>query len=615
MKDSTLDYLACILFRVLSAVLGALPVGLVFFAGRRLGDLICLSDAKHRAQVRSNIRQALASRFSPREIRLITREFYQGLGQSIMEVFLIPVIDKKYINKYVAIEGLENIYDGFKKGKGVILMVVHEGSWELSNIVSSLQGFPFSVIVRDQGLKRLNAILNTYRRQKGAKTIDREFQLQTVVKVLKNNEAIAMTIDQGGVNGTHVKFFGKDASMATGAMRLALKYDSALLPVFFSRIKGAQAKIIIDPALNLKNTGDLTSDLQVNLQESIKVFEDFIGREPKEYLWTYKIWKHGLERDILILWDGRPGHLRQAQAAAASLTDILKERNIMARVETAEVHPVNKEAYLKLLKLKPDFIISCGSSTARLNYLLSKENRAKSVVIMRPGQFSTGKFDLVIMPRHDHPPHRPNIAVTEGALNLIDEDYLKEQAMKLKEGLRGKGQGLSLGLLIGGDSKKFRLKTETVAEVIRQIKKAAEDSGADILISTSRRTPPEIEDLIKNEFKDHSACKLLIIANEKNIPEAVGGILGLSSVIVISPESISMVSEAASSGRRTVVFKEKGLSRKHTVFLEYLSANNYISLTESLGLADKISQAQAHKSQLKILNDREKIKEAMGRII
>lgn len=609
MKDSSKDYLACILFRAFSFALRMLPVQLVFFLGRRLGDAVYYLDSKHRRRVRANIRKALSGKLDPHQIKKISREFYRDLGQSIMEVFLIPIIDKEYLRKYVILEGLENIYNGLKRGKGVILMVVHEGSWELSNIVSSLQGYPFNVIVADQGMPRLNSILNGYRRQKGAKTIEREFQLQDVIRVLKNNEAVAMTIDQGGSGGAHVKFFGKDASMATGAVKLALKYDSALLPVFFSRIKGPKSKIIINPALQIKRSGDAVADLQVNIQEAIRTFEDFIAREPKEYFWIYKIWKYGLERDILIVWDGRAGHLRQAQAAAKLLSEALMARNIKTVIHEAEMKP-GTDAKADLLQFAPDFIISCGSSTAKINHFLSRENQAKSIVIMKPGLMNPDKFDLVVMPRHDNPPERKNIVVTDGALNLMSKDYLNEQAGKL-----GLKPGNYIGLLVGGDSKRFILNRDTVRKVAEQLKKAARETGAGILISTSRRTSAEIERLIKDEFENEPACKLMVIANEKNIPEAVGGILGLSSAVVISPESISMVSEAASSGKHVVVFKEKGLSRKHTAFLEYFSRSKYINLTDVEELTDKLVQINSARSESRVLQDGLSVKKAMAQII
>ena len=91
-----------------------------------------------------------------------------------------------------------------------------------------------------------------------------------------------------------------------------------------------------------------------------------------------------------------------------------------------------------------------------------------------------------------------------------------------------------------------------------QIKEAALHYNADILMTTSRRTPSAIEQIILKELKNFERCSLCIIANQRNIPEAVGGILGLSDLVIVSGESISMVSEALSSGKRTIVFSPHG---------------------------------------------------------
>ena len=95
-----------------------------------------------------------------------------------------------------------------------------------------------------------------------------------------------------------------------------------------------------------------------------------------------------------------------------------------------------------------------------------------------------------------------------------------------------------------------------------------------MLASTSRRTPSDIEGLVKSELEGFDKCRLLVIANERNIPEAVGGILGVSDFIVVSGESVSMVSEAVSSGKYVLVFRPQAkglcLGNKHRLFLENL---------------------------------------------
>jgi KDO2-lipid IV(A) lauroyltransferase len=584
----------------------------------------------------------------PSEISKITKAFYRAFGQNFMEIFFIPLINKEYIKKYISIEGLEYIHQSFKRGKGVILLGMHEGSWELSNIICANLGFPFSLFIREQRHPRLNRLLNLYRSQKGCKLIQRQNQLRQLIQLLKNNEAIGMTADQGGRSGLGVKFLGKEASMPQGAIKLALKYGVALIPAFYTRIKGPYVKIIVEPPFEVKRTGDIEVDIRENLQRLVCVFEKNILKYPQEYLWTYKIWKYGKEKNILILSDGKTGHLRQSETLGRIISDYFKNKDKRTNIEIQEIKFRNKfqkyaltlstclagkyrcqgclwclrrflqdETYKSLISIKPDIIISCGSGVALLNFILSRENFAKSIVIMRPSVLSTRRFDLVVMPQHDRPPKRENVVVTEGALNLIDEDYLRKQSESLirDTGYRLQATGMRIGLLIGGDTKYFHLDMDKISEVIKQIKSASERWSADILVTTSRRTSLEVEKVIKEEFKDYSRCKVLVIANERNFPFAVGGILGLSHIVITSSESISMISEAASSNKYAVVFNSKGLSKKHRRFLGFLTENKYIYLTESCDLSKTIEYIWQNKPQIRTLRDNFLVAEAIKKIL
>lgn len=611
-KDSVADYLSYILFKAFGFIIRNTPKNFGLFLGRRAGDLLYYCDLKHKAIVYANIKTALGRELSRRQIKDITRKFYRSFVQNLFEIFYIPLADKEYFKKYVSLEGVDNIAKGFKRGKGVIFLAMHEGSWELSNIISSNIGFVFNMFVRDQKrYRRVENLLNVYRQEKGCRLIQRQNQTRQLIEVLKNNEAVGMTLDQGGKAGTLVKFFGKEASMASGAVKLALKYDAAILPVFYRRLKGPYIKLVIEPPFEIRKTGNEQEDIRDNLQRLVYIFEAYIAKYPAEYLWTYKVWKYGKERNILILSDGKTGHLRQSQAVANIIAAHLKEKGFRSITDTLEAESKSP------IRTKPDIIISCGSQVARLNYVLSRENLAKSVVIMRPSFLGIRRFDLAIIPEHDKAPKRKNVVVTEGALNLINDGYLKEQAARLMQSaLSGKKiSDLCIGLLIGGDSKRFRLKEDTVEEAVKQIKAVADKLNADILITTSRRTTGEIENLLKREFKDYSRCKLLVIANEKNIPEAVGGILSLSRIVIASPESISMICEAVSSKKYVFVFSESGLSSKHRRFLGYFSKNKYIYMAGASNLSGLIEEAWQKNPAVMTLKDNYLIREAIKKIL
>jgi len=403
-------------------------------------------------------------------------------------------------------------------------------------------------------------------------------------------------------------------------------------------------KIILEPPFTVKDTGSKVQDLKANLRELVRIFERLIEQYPAEYLWTYKIWKYTTQKSILILSDGKAGHLRQSQAAAEIIRGSLQERGVAVSINIEEArfknrffqsalvvcgllsgryncqgcvsclrHSLTDDSYRSLISRKYDYIISAGSSVAALNILLARENQARSIAIMKPGLAGVKKFDLVIVPAHDRLKPRGNVAVTDGSLNLINGEYLENQSRLLLGScdIRLRRLGPCIGLLIGGDTKDVRFSQELMRQVIGQVKSIAARLEADILVTTSRRTSPEIERLVKSEFEREPACRLLIIANEKNIAYAVGGILGLSSIVVVSGESVSMVSEAASSGRYCVVFNPPGLPEKHLRFLDHLQKKGYVYKTQAEELGDTVAQLWRTKPKAFTLQDASKIKEAL----
>ncbi|MDD5282083.1 MAG: ELM1/GtrOC1 family putative glycosyltransferase [Candidatus Omnitrophica bacterium] len=642
------DYLSCILFKAASLFTFLLPLNASLFLGRRLGDVIYFFDSRHRAVAYANIKKAVTINKDFRLAAKITRKVYQAFGQNLIEISFIPRINKRYLEKYIHIENRHYIGEAFKRGKGVIFLIAHEGNWELSNIICANLGFPFILFVRDQGFPRLNDLLNTYRLKQGAKLIHKQGGLRELIDVLKNNQSIGMTTDQGGKKGEIVRFFGKSASMSTGAVKLALKYGCSIIPVFYTRVKGPHTKVILDQVYVATKSGDAQNDLHDNLQRLADIYEKYIQQYPYEYLWTYKIWKYGKEKEVLILSDGKAGHLHQSESVAKLVNRQLSGRGIKSTLSICEVkfrsclfrvifnwmavfngryqchrclcylhYALTSESWQGLINLKPDIIISAGDKLSAVNYILAKANQAKSVIVMRPAVLSLKKFDLAIIPRHDRPQNKKNVVMTEGALNLIDGDYLKEKSGRLQKSGLLKGPLLNpcIGILIGGDSKGFAISRQAITGLIGQIKQSAEELNADILLSTSRRTPPEVEQVLKKEFEAYLRCKLLIIANENNHPDAVGGILGLSSIIISSPESISMISEAVMAERYVVVFKAAGLSKKHQRFLKNYQDKRYIYLKQIKEISGFIREILQNHPRVSFPEDNLRVSAGLDKIL
>lgn len=654
-KDSLIDFLGYVIVRVLSLILWCIPLRIALWVGKRFGDSAYILNSKRRSIAYANLKSAFPEK-DISEIKKIAKSHYRNLGMNIVELFKLPIMGKRYLERHIVVDNDAGVKDALKKGHGVIFLTAHFGNWEIGSLAMSVKGYPMSVFAREQKYKRLNNLLNKYREMTGCKVVTKGFSVRDIIKTLNNNGIVAMLADQdAGPNGVFVNFLGRPASTAYGPVNFSLKTKAALFPVFIRRVAYDRHLLEIKEQIELVETGDKEKDLRTNLEKITDVFEAYIRNFPDQWLWSHKRWKTTPQRTILVLSDGKPGHLNQAMAVAEMAEDalaaVLKRRGIeqspIIKIRTAELKFKNKltrllldlssifagkrcqgclrglrfclkkETFEEIAKKYADMVISCGSSTVAANIFLKYENNARNIVIMKPGLGRTGKFDSVILPRHDAPNRlRPNELITDIAPNRITEGSIKEAVSRVGPRFySGGGAKKGLGLLIGGDTKYFRLDKETIEKIADETVRIADEMDLDMFVSTSRRTPAAIDTYLKDRLGRNPRCKLLVIANENNIREAVPAIFGLASVMVISPDSISMISESVSSGRHTIVFNAGSQDKKHEKAVRALEEKGYIKISEPDNIYGNIKEILTNSPALKRPDDRENIIERLKGII
>ena len=656
--NSFLESLTYLIVKFLGAVITRLPISVALAFGRLIGVAGYYISVKHKSIVYSNLKIAFARTKKPSEIKRIVKQLFRNYGQNIIELFRLPQIYRAGCEKFVKVEGKEHVHEALKKQKGVILLAMHCGSWEISSLMGEILKHPYKVVAKPQDKhSRLDSLLNSYRECAGTSVITRGRGTRELIESLRRNEVVGMVVDQGGKDGALVKFFGRLASMSVGAIRLGLKLD---VPICFSiivREKGPNHRLTIHSPLELVKTGDVEKDVITNLNSIVRLMEQYITKYPSEYMWFYKIWKYSKEATTVILHEGKAGHLHQSMAVNTAIEEALGERGIESKTEIVEVEFKNKlaqkilavfsailpsrfsqgrlrylkwfltkKSFLDIAHMKADFVISCGSSVAGVNFLLSRDYRAKSICILKPGILRFNRFDLVVLPHHDRPSRlsqNERIVFVQGAVSLINASYLEEQSKLLAQRfsyLKEKKK-MRIGVLLGGDSKRLFLTEQQVKITLSQVAQACEQIDGEILVTTSRRTPGAIESLLQREAKEYSKFKLVVIANRNNVPEAMGGILGLADIIVASGDSISMVAEAASSGKNVIVFapeKRKNYVAtrdKHEIFIEKMNTDGYIFLSSEKNISQTICAMAKNKIKTKKLDNNQIILEAAKGVI
>ena len=222
------------------------------------------------------------------------------------------------------------------------------------------------------------------------------------------------------------------------------------------------------------------------------------------------------------------------------------------------------ETFNEIFALKrADVVLSTGSSVASINLLLGQFFDAKTVTCRRPSPMGTIYFDLAILPRENWPRReKKHICKTIGVPNPVSEDKLNARRGQLQMELNLPNRP-RIGLLIGGEDRYDTITESTATRLIDDLEEVSRKLDCQILLTTSRRTPHAVTELIRQRLSDSDLSPILVLADRENpIPNPVEAILALSDLILVTEDSFSMVCEAASSGRHALIVPIDHKSRR-----------------------------------------------------
>jgi KDO2-lipid IV(A) lauroyltransferase len=193
----------------------------------------------------------------------------------------------------VVYEGFENFERALARGKGVLFLTAHLGAWELSAFAHSLYGHPLNIVMRPLDNPYLDRLSREYRTMHGNKAVDKDFA-RGLISALRKGETVGVLMDTNMIasQGVFVDFFRMKACTASGAARVALKTDAAVVPGFTIWDPVLQKyRLRFDPAVELIRTNNNDADVVANTAKFTKVIEEYVRRYPDQWLWVHRRWK------------------------------------------------------------------------------------------------------------------------------------------------------------------------------------------------------------------------------------------------------------------------------------------------------------------------------------
>jgi len=270
---------------------------------------------------------------------------------------------------------------------------------------------------------------------------------------------------------------------------------------------------------------------------------------------------------VWVVHDGKIGMANQVIGLAEAVGFPFTERRLDIRAPWRHLAPqlwwqplaALGAAGDRMLPPWPDLMIACGRLTAppALAAKRASGGRLFWAQVQDP-RFARPDIDLMVVPDHD-PARGDNVFVTLGAVHRVTPARLAEGARRFAPQLAGLPRPL-VAVLIGGDNRVYRLAGSRFAAFVDQLVALAR-SGIGLAVTPSRRTGPEGELLLRQRLAGLPAF----------IWDGTGanpyfGLLGLADAVIVTADSVSMVSEAAATGKPVHVVDLDGGSAKFARF-------------------------------------------------
>lgn len=291
---------------------------------------------------------------------------------------------------------------------------------------------------------------------------------------------------------------------------------------------------------------------------------------------------------LWILDDGRTGNLNRCKGIAQALGFPAPEIiEIKDKFGTRWLDWLPVPWWIDRLPKKPfpQVVLAAGARGSRvLRWMKAQVPQTFTVQIMRPAS-NVKNFDVVVMETHDNPPKRHNVCVTTGAVNHITREMLEKEGTRWESRLKHCGNPC-LAVLVGGGSKHGSFGVNEAKRLADELLAAAREGGMSLLVTTSRRTGKEATDALEKALTNQkkTAVNFWRPDNPTTRDNPYMAYLALAKAVVVTGDSISMVSEAASAGKPVYVWVgNTKLPRKFKTFLETMSAQGRARIWDGTG--------------------------------
>jgi uncharacterized protein len=270
---------------------------------------------------------------------------------------------------------------------------------------------------------------------------------------------------------------------------------------------------------------------------------------------------------VWVLHDGKPGMASQALGLAEATGFGFVERRLSVRRPWAWLPPHLWLAPLagvteggRLLAAPwPDLVIGCGRNTVAPALAIRRASGGRTVAAqVQDPRVGRDAFDLLVVPEHDRL-RGPRVALTQGAAHRVTPARLTAERRRFPE-FDALPRPI-LGVLIGGSNRTYRLDLPRLGEIADAVGAVLRRQGGSALVTPSRRTGTAGLAILRERLAGLPA----------RVWDGTGdnpyyAYLAVADALLVTADSVSMISEAAATGKPVHVIELDGGDAKFARF-------------------------------------------------
>jgi lauroyl/myristoyl acyltransferase len=269
-----------------------LPPRVAYAIARVTGVAMFIFYRRLRRTLVANQRRVLPGG-SRRQIARSARRVAISVAKNYYDLFRLPSMSRAQLLDYFEGRGVEHLAAAHARGKGVIIVAPHVGSYNLVPSYVSALGYRTFAVVEHIGDPRLHDYFFRLRANQGVTLLTTGPEdVRNILRALRDGSVVLMLADRNvGTSSDPVTFFDERTMLPAGPALIARRTGAALLPAYSYRMGNTRSVAIGLPAMRLPEIiGSPEQRREADTQAVAHLLERMIGEAPDQWAILQPVW-------------------------------------------------------------------------------------------------------------------------------------------------------------------------------------------------------------------------------------------------------------------------------------------------------------------------------------